>query len=182
MARNTNCLENIQCPHCGNTSRFRIVSLVSADVSDDGAEFHGDAEWDGNSPITCPECDHTGTVRQFCPAAAETSRLPRAGRRRPRQPAAPGGGGEAMTQPTRIRIIDIAYHRNGMCGAPFHVVLFHDTDDENTRKLGILFEEPYHCAVLDDAKLARGEIAFGVNSYRGDRFETVLRPALKSNR
>ena len=81
-----------------------------------------------------------------------------------------------------IRIIDTAHHRNGMCGAPFQVVLFEDIDDENTRKVGILFEEKYHCAVLDVAKLARGEIAFGVNSYRGDRFESVLRSALHSHR
>jgi hypothetical protein len=80
-----------------------------------------------------------------------------------------------------IRIHDWAYHRNGICGAPFHVFLFDDIQDENTRKVGILFEEPYHCAVLDVAKLARGDIAFGVNSYRGDRFEAVLRSALKSH-
>jgi len=74
-----------------------------------------------------------------------------------------------------IRVIDWAYHRNGMCGAPFHVVLFDDVDDENTRKVGILFEEPYHCAVLDVAKLTAGNIAFGFNSYRGDIFEELLR-------
>jgi len=83
-----------------------------------------------------------------------------------------------MTQPPEIRVIDTAYHRNGICGAPFHVVLFHDTGDENTRKVGILFKEPYHCAVLDVVKLAKGSIAFGVNSYRGDRFEPALREAL----
>ena len=73
------------------------------------------------------------------------------------------------------------HHRNGVCGAPFHVVLFDDTGDENTRKVGILFEEPFHCAVLDVAKLAQGLIAFGVNSYRGDVFEAALRNTLKSN-
>jgi len=65
MTRNSNCLENIQCPHCGNASRFKIVALVTADVCDDGAEFHGDAEWDDNSPITCPECDRSGKVADF---------------------------------------------------------------------------------------------------------------------
>jgi hypothetical protein len=84
-----------------------------------------------------------------------------------------------MTPSPRIRVVDFAYHRNGICGAPFHVVLFHDTD-ENTRKLGILFDEPHHCAVLDVARLAEGRIAFGVNSYRGDVFEPVLRKAIKS--
>jgi hypothetical protein len=84
-----------------------------------------------------------------------------------------------MRQPPRIRILDVAHHRNGICGAPFHVVLLHDTDDEDTRKVGIVFEEPHHCAVLDVSKLARGCIAFGANSYRGDRFEESLRSAIK---
>lgn len=86
-----------------------------------------------------------------------------------------------MTRSIKIRVIDTAYHRNGICGAPFNVVLFDDTGDEDTRKVGILFEEPYHCAVLDVAKLAQGSIAFGVNSYRGDVFEAALRNALNSN-
>jgi hypothetical protein len=77
-----------------------------------------------------------------------------------------------------VNIVDWAYHRNGVSGAPFHVVLFDDVEDENTRKVGILFEEPYHCAVLDIAKLAAGNIAFGFNSYRGDLFERTLRSYL----
>jgi hypothetical protein len=83
-----------------------------------------------------------------------------------------------MTRSVKIRVIDTAYHRNGISGAPFHVFLFDDTGDENTRKVGILFEEPYHCAVLDVGKLAEGSIAFGLNSYRGDYFEPALRNAL----
>jgi len=79
----------------------------------------------------------------------------------------------------QIRIIEWDYHRNGISGAPFHVVLFDDTGDENTRKVGILFDAPYHCAVLDVAKLSEGSIAFGVNSYRGDNFEASLRKALR---
>jgi hypothetical protein len=78
-----------------------------------------------------------------------------------------------------VRIEDWAYHRNGISGAPFHVVLFDDVGDENTRKVGILFEAPHHCAVLDVAKLAAGNIAFGFNSYRGDVFEDTLRCALR---
>jgi hypothetical protein len=80
----------------------------------------------------------------------------------------------------RIRVIDWAHHRNGISGAPFHVVLFDDVDDENTRKVGILFDKPYHCAVLDVAKLSAGSIAFGFNSYRGDVFEDALRSHLNS--
>lgn len=85
-----------------------------------------------------------------------------------------------LKNPVRINIVDRAYHRNGICGAPFHVVLFDDVEDENTRKVGIIFKEPHHCAVLDIAKLAEGKIAFGVNSYRGDFFESALRLALNT--
>jgi hypothetical protein len=78
-----------------------------------------------------------------------------------------------------VRIHDRDYHRNGISGAPFHVFLFDDVADENTRKVGILFEALYHCAVLDVAKLAGGSIGFGFNSYRGDNFESSLRAAIR---
>jgi hypothetical protein len=70
------------------------------------------------------------------------------------------------------QVISLARHRNGVCGAPFNVILF---DDGESRKLGIVFDAPNHCAVLDLTKLAEGDIAFGSNSYRGDRFEPPLR-------
>jgi hypothetical protein len=82
-----------------------------------------------------------------------------------------------MRKPIRIDIAKWAYHRNGISGVPFHVVLFDDVGDENTRKVGILFETPHHCAVLDVGKLVAGNIAFGSNSYRGDVFEEQLRKA-----
>ena len=72
----------------------------------------------------------------------------------------------------------IAFHRNGICGAPFRVVLFEDTGPEASLKVAILFDPPGHCAVLDVAKLAAGDIAFGSNSWRGDTYEPTLRAAL----
>ena len=45
-------------------------------------------------------------------------------------------------------------------------------------KVGIVFDEPAHCAVLDVAKLAAGDIAFGSNSWRGDEYEPELRRAI----
>jgi len=75
----------------------------------------------------------------------------------------------------KLKIIDTARHRNGICGAPFNVVLFEDHGPEGSRKVAILFEEPNHCAVLDVAKLAVGDIAFGSNSWRGDTYERNLR-------
>jgi hypothetical protein len=78
----------------------------------------------------------------------------------------------------KLKIIDIASHRNGICGAPFHAVLFHDSGPEGSRKLAIVFDEPHHCSVLDIVKLSAGDIAFGSNSWRGDHFEPQLRKAI----
>jgi hypothetical protein len=72
----------------------------------------------------------------------------------------------------------IDHHRNGICGAPFHVMLFRDPDEG--RMLGIVFEEAYHVAVFNLDKLAVGNIAFGVNSWRGDRYEPQLRKAIEA--
>ena len=78
-----------------------------------------------------------------------------------------------------LTIIDLAHHRNGICGAPFAVILFEDAGAEGSRKVAILFEQDGHCAVLDVDKLAQGDIAFGRNSWRGDRFEQSLRKAIR---
>jgi len=82
----------------------------------------------------------------------------------------------------KITIHNLAHHRNGIDGAPFDVFLFEDSDSQGRRKLGILFEEPRHCAVLDVDQLAAGDIAFGSNSWRGDTFEAHLRAALANSR
>jgi hypothetical protein len=75
----------------------------------------------------------------------------------------------------KLKIIDIEFHRNGVCGAPFDVVLFQDEGSEDSRKVGIVFEQKGHCAVLAVDKLAAGDIAFGSNSWRGDHYESDLR-------
>jgi hypothetical protein len=78
----------------------------------------------------------------------------------------------------KLTIIDIAHHRNGVCGAPFDVVLFKERGRQGSRKVAILFDERDHCAVLDVARLAGGDIAFGSNSWRGDDYEPHLRNAV----
>ena len=35
----------------------------------------------------------------------------------------------------KLKIIDIAFHRNGICGAPFHVVLFDDRCNDGRRMM-----------------------------------------------
>jgi hypothetical protein len=76
-------------------------------------------------------------------------------------------------------------HRNGVSGAPFDVVLFEDDGESGSRKVGILFEpgaEGCHCAVLDVDKLAAGDIAWRSNSWRGDRYEGMIRGAIEQYR
>lgn len=73
----------------------------------------------------------------------------------------------------------ISRHRNGICGEPFHAILFRDPDEGPM--LGVVFEHPYHVAVFNLDKLALGNIAFGVNSWRGDRYEPHLRAAIRNH-
>ena len=76
----------------------------------------------------------------------------------------------------KLQIENIQYHRNGICGAPFHVLIFRDPDEG--RMVGIVFDQEHHVAVFNLDKLAIGNIAFGVNSWRGDRYEPSLRKAI----
>ncbi len=69
------------------------------------------------------------------------------------------------------------HHRNGISGAPFDVLIFRDADEG--RMLGIVFELASHVAVFNLDKLALGNIAFGVNSWRGDRYEPWPREAIR---
>jgi uncharacterized protein (UPF0261 family) len=73
------------------------------------------------------------------------------------------------------RVLKMAHHRNGVAGTPFDVVIFRDTGQGGSVKLGIVFDERGYCAVLDIAKLAEHDIAFGSNSWRGDDYEHDLR-------
>ncbi len=77
----------------------------------------------------------------------------------------------------KLTIQQVAYHRNGISGAPFHIVLFQDA--EEGPMLGIVFAEPYCVAVLHRDKLAAGDIAFMSNSWRGDWYEPSLRTAIQ---
>lgn len=81
----------------------------------------------------------------------------------------------------KLNTIAIAHHRNGICGAPFRAMLFDDSGPEGSRKVGIVFDEPHHCAVLDVAKLTAGDLAFGSNSCRGDQYEPHLRKAINAS-
>ncbi len=81
----------------------------------------------------------------------------------------------------KLKILAIAHHRNGVGGAPFYVILFKEQGQGGSRKVGIVFDEPNYCAVLDIAILHAGDIAFGLNSFRGDNYEPYLRLAIKEH-
>ena len=77
----------------------------------------------------------------------------------------------------KLHIEHIQRHRNGICGAPFHALIFRDPNIG--RMLGIVFEQKYHVAVFDIDKLFLGDIAFGSNSWRGDHYEPLLRRSIE---
>ena len=84
------------------------------------------------------------------------------------------------------KIQEIAYHRNGICGAPFHAIRFVGKVDgydepETANFLATLFDEPGHCAVICLDRLPEHGVAFGPNSWRGDCFEPELREAVKEH-
>jgi hypothetical protein len=76
----------------------------------------------------------------------------------------------------KLLIEQIDRHRNGVSGAPFHVLIFRDPDEGPM--VGIVFDQKCHVAVFNLDKLVIGNIAFGVNSWRGDRYEPHLRKAI----
>lgn len=78
---------------------------------------------------------------------------------------------------TNFTDIQISYHRNGICGLPFYVVLFTWQDGSTSRRMmATVFDETNAIAVLDVNETAKGNVAFGGgNSWRGDHFETELR-------
>jgi hypothetical protein len=86
-----------------------------------------------------------------------------------------------MSELKNLQITDMDFHRNGVGGMPFHVALVDDPTEGDT-KLVIMFEAEGHTAVLSLDQLIQNEdIAFGSNSYRGDRYEAALRPLMWSD-
>lgn len=86
-----------------------------------------------------------------------------------------------MKSDMKLSNIKVAYHRNGICGTPFHVATFTMKEDGDTRHMvGIVFPESGECAVLDIDQLTVDNIEFANgNSWRGDHYEDDLRKAIK---
>jgi hypothetical protein len=78
----------------------------------------------------------------------------------------------------RLKIIEASHHRNGVSGEGFTAILFKDLSTKQTM-IASLFKDSGYCAVYDVDELAKGNISFANgNSWRGDRYESALRPLL----
>lgn len=83
-----------------------------------------------------------------------------------------------------IEVKEFSYHRNGVCGEGFYAVLFrHDPEENGVLEdfLAILFDGSGQCAVIGLDRIAEMGVKFANgNSWRGDRFESELREAIKT--
>src|SRR5690242_411389 len=62
---NSNCLESVCCPKCGQEDRFKITAIILCIVTDAGSEPVGDHEWAPDSPTHCGECGFSGKLKDF---------------------------------------------------------------------------------------------------------------------
>ena len=80
----------------------------------------------------------------------------------------------------KLKILKADYHRNGIAGLGFYAVIFKAWEDGEARTMvASLFKEPGYCAVYDLEKLQKHDVEFGSNSWRGDDYESALKPLLK---
>jgi Zn ribbon nucleic-acid-binding protein len=63
---NTNCLEGMKCPKCGQEDSLKIEATCIFTVTDDGTEDEGNGhEWGDTNYCECPDCGHHGIVADF---------------------------------------------------------------------------------------------------------------------
>jgi hypothetical protein len=62
---NTNCLEGIKCPDCGNEESFMVTVTGITKVTDDGTDHVTDLEWAEDAPTICNQCQRTGKWNDF---------------------------------------------------------------------------------------------------------------------
>lgn len=77
-----------------------------------------------------------------------------------------------------LDVRSVNWHRNGIGGEGFFAILFRD-EDVGADMVATLFDGPGQCAVLRVPDLSDPEkgVRFGINSWRGDHYETDLRKA-----
>lgn len=83
-----------------------------------------------------------------------------------------------------IKIHDIDYNRNGVCGKGFWSLLFEDPETPEECEKGLfvatVFPDQGYCAVLKMDRLSNGEVKY--NNWRGDFYEDALRKAIQEEK
>jgi hypothetical protein len=80
----------------------------------------------------------------------------------------------------KITNVRVSYHRNGIDGNGFHVVLFDTLIDNETRHMvATVFEGQGNIAILDVSLLAAGVYGFAENSWLYESFEKDLYEAVR---
>lgn len=80
----------------------------------------------------------------------------------------------------KIKILEIAHHRNGVGGEPFAAIRFKGKDDGGTERefMAIVFDGDCRTAVICTSLIP--ELGFGEgNRWRGDVYDQALRQAIK---
>lgn len=81
---NTNCLEGMRCPECGNEDKLLILAEVWVAMTDEGSDpfdddlkLRGDIDYDNDSSCSCPQCGHEDELRKFWITNQPAKRKPR---------------------------------------------------------------------------------------------------------
>lgn len=80
-----------------------------------------------------------------------------------------------------MKVTKVAYHRNGVGGIGFYVVLFENQENGDRLRyfVATIFPEQGAVSVLDIHETESGNIEFANgNSWRGDYYESRLRDAI----
>lgn len=89
------------------------------------------------------------------------------------------------------RVISLAYHRNGICGEGFYAGIVEETEGKSKRNMLVVrFDKEtvdgpvgmVCCAAFDCALVAKHDIEFGSNSWRGDHYADVMDEAIAAYR
>lgn len=83
-----------------------------------------------------------------------------------------------------IEIREVAYHRNGVSGLPFWVVLFNDTDEGMFNQLATIDEDGKDCRVINMGIAMFGRIGqdVGMNTWRGDYYLQKIKEAMQEHK
>ena len=83
------------------------------------------------------------------------------------------------------KVLQLEPHRNGVSGQPFFVGIIEDKEGDQTRTMLVIrFTDvddvvgAVVCAAFDLDKLAKGEIRFRHNSWRGDVYAATMDDAI----